>query len=113
MTRTLSVRDECGVREVVKEKRKWQEDHGRDDDADHDRVRTTETRVCHHEGRRDCGEDRDLRDPVERVRAIDYQRIDARTSEKSSRESDDRENARVTDGIAKREQETQAERQQD
>src|SRR2546426_7638717 len=103
MTRTLSVRDECGVREVMQEKRERQEDHGRDDDADHDRVRATETRVRQHEGRRDGGEDWNLCDPVERVRTIDHERVDDRTSEKSGRESDDRENARVTDWIPKRE----------
>ena len=53
-----------------------EEDHRRDDDAHHDRVRATKSRVRDLERRGDRREDRDLRDPVERVSAIDDERVD-------------------------------------
>src|SRR5256885_4176424 len=113
MTRTLAIRDECGVGEVMKIESKRKEYHGGDDDADHYRIRATKTRVRDLERRRDRREDWHLRDPVEGIRTIDDERIDHGSIEESGRESDDREHARVADRIAKREQEAETEGQED
>src|SRR5258706_12524355 len=109
MSRTLTVRDERSVREVVKIESEWKEHHGRDDDAYDDRVRATKTRVRDLERRSDRREDRDLRDPMQRIRAVDDQRIHDSAVEESGRESDDREHARVAHRIAERKQQTEAE----
>src|SRR6267143_6358218 len=67
MTRTLPVRDEGGVREVVQVERKGKEHHGRDHDPDDDRVRPPQARIRDHKRCCDGREDRDLGDPMERI----------------------------------------------
>src|SRR6266550_2894708 len=88
---TSAPRDERRVREVLQEERERQE----------------------HDRRADRREDRYLGDPVERVRSVDEQRVDDRGAEDAGDETDDRKHARVADGVADREEQTEAEREKD
>src|SRR5881396_2707887 len=113
MTRTLSPRDERRVREVVEiEGERQQHDRG-DHDPHHDRVRSPESGVGDDERHRDRGEDRDLRDPVKGIGAVDDQRVHDRRAEEARREPGDREYPGVADGVAQRQQEAKAKRDED